>query len=205
MPIAILNRRVETRGFSPRSDGSDKLAEPAREARKRLPCFVFADVKGGPMAVKAVAGRARRSRAKPTIAGEAGCAVETDRSVGAVLRRCAEARAMPVPEGPVMPPPPPIRRPRGSSAEQCGKRIQREMSRALEPICEMLLEETIQKRNLMALRVMLQMAVLYGVNRLPGKTGKAARADVGFARRMVEKFRERSAGAADGVEAEAGS
>ncbi|WP_157178208.1 hypothetical protein [Terriglobus roseus] len=104
-----------------------------------------------------------------------------------------------------MPPPPPIRRPRGSSAEQCGKRIQREMSRALEPICEMLLEETIQKRNLMALRVMLQMAVLYGVNRLPGKTGKAARADVGFARRMVEKFRERSAGAADGVEAEAGS
>lgn len=128
-----------------------------------------------------------------TITEEAGDAVASERSIGAVVRRCAEARATPVLEGCVLPRSAPIRRPRGSSTQQCAKRIQREMSRSMEQICAMLLEETIEKQNLAALRVMLQMAVFYGVNRMPGAPAKAARAtDAGFARRMVEEFRQRS-------------
>ena len=163
------------------------------------------------MAAKTVAKDAvpaKRCRTKPNGAEagkavEAGDAVESDQSVGALLRRCAEARAMPAPVGPEVPQPPPLKRPRGSSAQQCGKRIQREMSRAMPQICEMLLGETIEKKNLMALRALLQVAVFYGVNRAPGAKAKASQtADAGFARRMVEEFRQRSAaaGTTDGTE-----
>ena len=105
---------------------------------------------------------------------------------------------MPVPVEPEILPPLALKRPRGTSVEQSGKKVQREMSRALPQICEMLLEETIEKRNLAALRVMLQMAVLYGVNRGTGVKAKVGRvSDVGFARRMLEQFRQRSEAAAE--------
>jgi hypothetical protein len=161
------------------------------------------------MAAKKIAAKAvpvkrpseKRIRVRPrTITAEAGDAVASERSIGAVVRRCTEARTSPALEGCVLAPSPPLRRPRGTTVQQCGRRIQREMSRSIEPICAMLLEETLEKRNLMALRALLQLAVFYGANRAPGLTAKATRAsDAGFARRMVEEYRLRSA-APDGQE-----
>jgi hypothetical protein len=155
------------------------------------------------MTAKTIEGKIeRRSRAKPgTVTAEAGAAVESDRSVGAVLRRCAEARAMPVPVEPQILPPLPQRRARSRSPEKCAKYIQREMSRALPEIWAMLLNETTEHRNLAALKLLLHLAVLFGGTPTRAVATKASRtANAGFARRMLGEFRQRSAMAAATVD-----
>jgi hypothetical protein len=68
------------------------------------------------------------------------------------------------------------------------------MSRALPQIWEMLLTETMEHKNLAALKMMLQVAALYsGRGARAGTVPSGPMADVGFARRMVEEFRRRSA------------
>ncbi|SEB87822.1 hypothetical protein [Terriglobus roseus] len=137
----------------------------------------------------------RRSRAKPgTMREETGIAADYDRSVGGVLRRCAEARAMPEPLEPQMLPPLQLRRARSRSPEKCAKYIQREMSRALPEIWAMLLSETTEHKNLAALKLLLHLVVLYGGAPTRAAATRASRtANAGFARRMLGEFRQRSA------------
>jgi hypothetical protein len=74
--------------------------------------------------------------------------------------------------------------------------VQRELSRALPDLWTMLLTASTQQNNLAALKLLLQLAVMYGAGASTGKTSKTARtANVGFARRMVEEFRLQSAAA----------
>ena len=91
----------------------------------------------------------------------------------------------------------PPKKPPARSREACARFVQREMSRALPRICEMLLTECIEKQNLAALRGLVQLAVFYGVR------GASAAAKVptgtGFARRVMEEFQQRTAAAAEGA------
>jgi hypothetical protein len=70
------------------------------------------------------------------------------------------------------------------SVARCGRYIQRQIAQDMPAICDMLLKETVEAKNLNALKMLLQLAVTLG-----GKPGSAEGNDLSFARKALQEFR----------------